>query len=72
MTLNENTNTFTITLTGDEFSQLLILLGYAVGAAFQNGNRQMAHSFLRLTNRINRDNRNYKPYGVPEDNGDPR
>ena len=54
----------TITLTDDEFDQLLIVCGYAAGAAMNNREDRLAYSFIQLANRINEGNPNWTPYEV--------
>jgi len=56
-----------IDLTDEEFTTLLFMLGYATGAAFSNGDRQLGRSFVRLANAINKDNSHHTPYEVPSD-----
>jgi hypothetical protein len=53
----------TIELSNDEFDRLLIALGYATGAAYQRDS-DLADSFLRLANLINKDNPRWTPYKV--------
>jgi hypothetical protein len=55
-----------ITLTGDEYQRLLLLTGYATGAAMKD-DPKLAYSFLDLANRINRDNPRWTPYAIPEE-----
>jgi len=56
----------TFTLTRDEFEVLLLMMGYATGAAFKE-NPRLAHSFLELANRVNKDSPNWKPYQIPDE-----
>jgi hypothetical protein len=55
----------TIELTQDDYDSLLVLIGYATGAAYQHGNLAMARRFLALANRINKDNPAWIPYDIP-------
>ena len=55
----------TITLTDDEFAQLLFLLGFATGQAFNDNEPRLAYKFIDLTNKINRGNPNFRPYEIP-------
>lgn len=57
----------TITLNADEYATLLIMNGYAAGAAFKENNKKLAYAFLRLANAINKDNPRWTPYDVPGD-----
>jgi len=55
----------TFSLTPDEFDSLLLMAGYAIGAAFPD-NRKLAYAFLRLANRLNEGNPNWTPYQIPD------
>jgi hypothetical protein len=48
-----------------DFELLLLMMGIAIGAAWDN--KPMARSFVRLTNRLNKDNPNFQPYKIPGD-----
>lgn len=54
----------TITLTNEEYDELLIMIGYAAGSAGKMGNMELRNNFLRLLNRINEGNPNWTPYEV--------
>ena|SRR5215469_4781206 len=54
-------------LNREDFDALLLVLGYATGAAIGRGDPQYAYSILDLANRINRHNRDWKPYEIPEE-----
>jgi hypothetical protein len=53
-----------VTFTRDEYDRLMILLGYATGAAA--GDKGILLTLLRFVNAINRGNPNFTPYKVPE------
>jgi hypothetical protein len=53
-------------LTQDEHDLLLMMQGYAMSAAIQAGNTDLARRFLTLTNRLNSDNPNFVPYSSIE------
>jgi hypothetical protein len=55
----------TIELTHDEFDTLLLMCGYAAGAAFDKGDRRLCNGFITLANAINRDNPRWIPYQIP-------
>ena len=55
-----------IELDEEEFSQLLVMLGYAVGAATRDGHQILRDHFLRLSNAVNRKNPRWSPYHVLE------
>jgi hypothetical protein len=52
-----------IEITPDEYSGLLVLLGYAIGSAEDRG--EDAASWWRLANAINEGNPDYTPYAIP-------
>lgn len=56
----------TIELTDDEFDTLLLMCGYAAGAASNHDDRRLANGFLRIANAINRNNPQWIPYEIPE------
>lgn len=57
----------TIELTQDEFESLLIALGVAVGTFMKQKDWAEVHRLMRLANAINRNNPNWTPYEVPEE-----
>lgn len=54
-------------ITQDEFHRLLLVAGYAAGAASAKQDDQMFAMSIRLTNRLNTGNPNFVPYEVPEE-----
>lgn len=52
----------TIKLTRAEFNTLLLLLGYATGAAMNRGDEEWARRFFLLADAVNRDNPAWTPY----------
>jgi hypothetical protein len=63
-------NEYTFTLTRDQYETLLVALGYAAGAAVAREEHKLFFAFLRLTNEINKNNPNYRPYEVPPERKD--
>jgi hypothetical protein len=57
----------TIELTDDEYDVLLMMSGYAAGAADQAGDQPLKWVFVKLANRINKGDPNFRPYAVPEE-----
>jgi hypothetical protein len=55
----------TIELDDDEFSQLILMSGYAWGAAMKADDSELARLFLILANRINKNNPKWTPYEIP-------
>jgi hypothetical protein len=61
------TKTIQVNLTSEEYEGLLLLLGYATGAAMKEGGSKLACSFLRIANAVGRSSPNFIPYAIPED-----
>jgi hypothetical protein len=57
---------YTFTLTNEEYERLLLMMAFAVGAAFKQDKYQ-SYMFLDLANRINKNNPNWRPYAIPEE-----
>jgi hypothetical protein len=55
----------TFELNEEEFDMLLILMGYAIGAALE-ADEKLGYSFVRLANTVCRDRPNFTPYEIPE------
>jgi len=58
-----------IRLSRSEYEVLLLALGFATGAAVRDHDTQLAHSFVRLANAVNKDQPGWVPYKMPEDAG---
>jgi hypothetical protein len=56
----------TIELTNEEFDTLLLMCGYAAGAAFGHENKPLAYSFIAIANAVNRGNPRWRAYEMPE------
>lgn len=56
-----------LSLTEEELDTLTMMMGMATGVAFKNGFRNLAYSFMRLSNEVHKNNKKWKPYPVPED-----
>lgn len=56
----------TLEMTLVDYEQLLILLGYALGAALPRDSA-MFRSFLTLVNELNATNPEYAPYAAPKE-----
>lgn len=50
----------------EEFSTLLLALGYATGAARKNGELRYSWQLIDLVNRMNATNPEFVPYAIPE------
>lgn len=55
-----------IELDNEDFSWLVLVLGYAAGAASKDGDRLMRDRILHLANAVNKDNLNWTPILVPK------
>lgn len=53
-------------LSVDDYDRLLIMMGFATGAAFKK-DVHMAYQFVDLVNRINRGNPKFRPYAIPKE-----
>lgn len=62
---------YSFTLSPNDYDLLLIMLGYAVGAAAERKDRHVLRIFLRLTNEINKNNPNFRPYELPPEGAEP-
>lgn len=56
-----------IELTDEEFNDLLVMCGYALGAAVMRDEPKLARRFLVLGNQINQHNPRWTPYEIPEE-----
>jgi len=54
----------TLELSAEDHEMLILVLGIALGTT--HGNRSLFLEIIRLANRINKDNPNWRPYEVPE------
>ena len=61
-----------IDISEDQFISLISALGYAVGAAIKDDERDHFRSWIRLANAINEGNPNWTPYETdwPQPSGD--
>lgn len=58
---------FEVSLSRDEYNQLLLLMGYAIGAAHTQGDMGLHADFIHLANRLNRNNPYWVPYRLPDE-----
>lgn len=58
-----------LTMTRDEYSLLLLQLGYALGALSKENSlpRELMNQALKLVNSLNEGNPNWKPYELMEE-----
>jgi hypothetical protein len=57
----------TLDMTRDDYDKLMLMLGYATGAANMAGELTLFWSWLRLANELNNGNPNFRPYEIPEE-----
>ena len=60
----DNDGSVVLTMTQDDWAQLLLTIGYAIGATGQNGNSRLHGRMLALVNRLNIGNPHFTPYKV--------
>ena len=60
-------NEYSFTLSRHDYEILLIMLGFATGAAAERGETKLVLSFVRLTNEINKNNPHWTNYEVRAD-----
>ena len=56
----------TLEMSSDDFASLLLLVGYAAGAARGRGDMHMFWKWLDFVNRMNTGNPEFMPYEIPE------
>jgi hypothetical protein len=54
--------TIILSLNRDDYELLLLILGFATGAAWAQDIDHFANSFIALSNRLNEGNPNFRPY----------
>ena len=67
MTYTESGDTVTLTMTRDDHDQLMMLLGYALGAIQGNHSARSFYRALDFINRLNATHPRYTPYEIPEE-----
>jgi hypothetical protein len=59
----------TLEMTYGNYAELLLILGYATGAANHQGNIAGFWSFVEFANKLNRTNPDFKQYEMPSSKG---
>jgi hypothetical protein len=67
MTYTRDPDTVTLEMTPAEYSQLLLILGYATGSASKANDKEMAYSVLAFANALNATNPDFRQYAIPEE-----
>ncbi len=57
-----------LTLSRDDFQQLMFFLGVAAGSLARDGEKQQGRLVFALLNRMNEGNPLYRPYQLPGEN----
>ena len=68
MSYREENGNVILTMSGEDYSSLLIYLGFAFGGAIAKGKDCPLNTdrMLALLNRLNEGNPSYRPYELPE------
>lgn len=56
----------TLAMTPDEYAQLLLMLGYALGARHKEGDLGGFYRWLAFVNDLNTGNPQFTPYEIPD------
>ena len=57
----------TLSMSEGEFQALLLVIGYAAGAAQSKGDKAAFWKWIRLANQVNEGNPNFDQYEIPEE-----
>ena len=66
MTYNRDGEKITLAMTSDEYLQLLLILGYALGARYAEGDRDGFYKWIAFVNSLNAENPHFTPYEIPD------
>lgn len=67
MTYTQQGDRVTLEMTRDDYERLLIMIGFACGAALRNGDRSQLYRWLEFANDMNAGNPAFLPYEIPEE-----
>jgi hypothetical protein len=67
MNYTQNGERVTLDMSQSEFNELVLILGYAAGAANQEGDRRMFYRLIAFANAVNEQNPNWRRYEIPEE-----
>jgi hypothetical protein len=65
ITYTETDGRVTVEMSREDWEQLTVMLGYALGFAHRD-DRALFWCYLDLVNRLNRTNPHFRPYEIPE------
>lgn len=66
MTFTRDPEGVTLKLSEDDFASLLLVIGYATGAARYESDMSLFYRWMALANKVNEGNTDYRPYEIPE------
>jgi hypothetical protein len=66
VTYEEKPDAVVLTMSKDDFDRLLLMLGFAAGAAKAQGDNVRFYSWIEFVNELNRTNPRFIPYQIPE------
>jgi hypothetical protein len=65
MTFTREDDKVTLEMTVDQWENLLLLTGIALGAIQRSGNPKLFYTWLKFINALNRTNPAFTPYEIP-------
>lgn len=72
MTYKEEGNRVTLEMTGEDYENLLLLMGVALGSASHFNDRDLFWRWMGFVNRMNEGNPRFTPYEIPEEYRKPK
>jgi hypothetical protein len=72
MKYTEDGDRVTLEMDREDYNMLLLMLGYATGAASKEHNQAKFWRLIDFVNRLNADNPNFRPYEIPEEYAKPK
>ena len=70
MTFQRSGGVVTTTYTESEYTFLLVMVGYAWGAAKRDEDSELSRAFAKFINAMNAGDPHYRPYATEEGSGD--
>lgn len=62
---NRERNSVTLEMTLAEYERIVLIFGYATGAAMKEGEKDLAYGWLAFANEMNATNPGWTPYNIP-------
>jgi hypothetical protein len=66
MTYEFKDGVVTLTMTREQYAQLLVIIGFAAGAVHRQENYRCFWNWIKFANELNRENPEYTPYEIAE------